>query len=174
MSPSKSLPPFEQMLYPSPCGTLVLIACGHHLCCCDWIDGSSHVRFLKRLGQTCRLVSKSANNAVLLEAAAQLDEYFAGERHLFRLPLMAVGTDFQKEVWHTLAAIPYGTTCSYTAVADALGRPSAVRAVARAIGANPLSIIIPCHRVIGSDGRLTGYAGGLERKKYLLDLEARH
>lgn len=103
-----------------------------------------------------------------------MDEYFAGERHLFSLPLMVIGTDFQKDVWHALTAIPYGASCSYTAVAHALGRPSAVRAVARAIGANPLSVIIPCHRVIGSDGRLTGYAGGLERKKYLLDLEARH
>ena len=174
MSRTKSLPPLEQMLYPSPCGSLVLIACGHHLCCCDWIDGLSHVRLLKRLGQPCRQVSKSANSPFLSEVATQLDEYFSGARHLFSLPLMAVGTDFQKDVWYALATIPYGTTCSYTSVTYAVGRPSAVRAVARAIGANPLQIIVPCHRVVGSDGRLTGYAGGLERKKYLLDLEARH
>ena len=107
-------------------------------------------------------------------AAAQLNEYFAGERHLSSLPLMVIGTDFQKDVWHALVAIPYGAICNYTAVAHDLGHPSAVRTVAQAIGANPLSVIIPYHRVIGSDDRLTSYTGGLERKKYLLDLEARY
>ena len=167
MSCTKSLSPLEQMLYPSPCGSLVLIACGHHLCCCDWIDGLSHVRLLKRLGQPCRQVSKSANSPFLSEVATQLDEYFSGARHLFSLPLMAVGTDFQKDVWYALATIPYGTTCSYTSVAYAVGRPPAVRAVARAIGANPLQIIVPCHRVVGSDGRLTGDCCTYNRAKLL-------
>ncbi|MFD1218139.1 methylated-DNA--[protein]-cysteine S-methyltransferase [Microbulbifer celer] len=104
-------------------------------------------------------------------AADQLRAYFAGERRQFDLPLAAAGTPFQQSVWQALCAIPYGETCSYRALADAIGNPKAVRAVARANGANPLSIVVPCHRVIGADGTLTGYAGGLDMKARLLTLE---
>lgn len=109
---------------------------------------------------------------VLREAAAQLAAYFAGERRDFDLPLAAVGTDFQRRVWLELARIPYGETRSYGEVARALGLvPGASRAVGLANGRNPLPVVVPCHRVIGADGTLTGYAGGLERKRVLLGLE---
>jgi methylated-DNA-[protein]-cysteine S-methyltransferase len=104
--------------------------------------------------------------------AGQLEEYFSGARTRFELPVAPVGTPFQREVWACLEDIPYGARVSYGDVASAVGRPSAVRAVGGAIGHNPVSIIIPCHRVVGSDGALTGYAGGLERKNALLELEA--
>ncbi|RWU17827.1 cysteine methyltransferase [Pseudomonas alkylphenolica] len=105
------------------------------------------------------------------EVARQLDEYFAGKREQFQLSLAAQGTAFQQEVWQALQRIPYGTTCSYGDLAQSIGRPRAVRAVGTANGANPIAIIVPCHRVIGSNGTLTGYAGGVERKQLLLELE---
>lgn len=107
-------------------------------------------------------------------AARQLDEYFAGCRQEFDVPLLPVGTDFQLAVWRELLTIPYGEACTYTAQAERMGMPRAVRAVAAANGQNALSLFIPCHRVVGHGGRLTGYAGGLEAKRFLLDLEAAH
>ena len=101
----------------------------------------------------------------------QLDEYFAGKRKSFDIRLRLVGTDFQHEVWNALLTIPYGTTKSYKDIAQSIGKPQAVRAVAGAIGTNGISILIPCHRVIGSNNSLTGYAGGLEAKKVLLGIE---
>jgi methylated-DNA-[protein]-cysteine S-methyltransferase len=101
----------------------------------------------------------------------QLDEYFAGRRRRFDLPLAPAGTPFQRQVWEALAAIPYGETRTYGEVARSLGRPDASRAVGAANGANPLPIVIPCHRVVGSDGSLTGFGGGLETKSALLELE---
>lgn len=102
---------------------------------------------------------------------SQLDEYFAGKRRQFELRLAQRGTAFQQAVWQALLDIPYGHTCSYSELAHVIGRPQAVRAVGTANGANPISIIVPCHRVIGRDGSLTGYAGGLPRKQQLLELE---
>ena len=102
---------------------------------------------------------------------AQLTEYFAGERSTFDLPMTLEGTAFQRQVWQALRQIPYGETRSYGDLAAALGRPSAARAVGLANGRNPLSIVVPCHRLVGADGSLTGYGGGLTRKRYLLDLE---
>jgi methylated-DNA-[protein]-cysteine S-methyltransferase len=102
----------------------------------------------------------------------QLGAYFAGERTSFDLPLAPHGTDFQQKVWRALAAIPYGETTTYAAIAKKIGKPRAVRAVGAANGRNPLSIVVPCHRVIGNDGTLTGYAGGLPNKKRLLELES--
>lgn len=110
----------------------------------------------------------------LPDATRQLSEYFAGQRTSFEFPLAPSGTDFQKEVWAALAAIPYGETRSYGQLAIAVGRPAASRAVGLANGRNPLSIVVPCHRVVGSDGKLTGYSGGPERKQFLLDLERSH
>ena len=110
--------------------------------------------------------------AALAEPARQLREYFAGERTEFELELRPAGTVFQQAVWELLLAIPYGRTTTYGALALELGDPRKVRAVGLANGRNPISIVVPCHRVIGSDGSLTGYGGGLERKRHLLDLEA--
>lgn len=104
-------------------------------------------------------------------AARQLAEYFAGERHHFELPLAPQGTPFQRTVWHTLASIPYGETISYAQLAQRVGRPSAMRAVGAANGRNPLPLVLPCHRVIGSDGSLTGFGGGLPAKEFLLRME---
>ncbi|AQQ68375.1 methylated-DNA--[protein]-cysteine S-methyltransferase [Microbulbifer agarilyticus] len=104
-------------------------------------------------------------------AFEQLEAYFAGELQSFDLPQGAAGTPFQQSVWRALCAIPFGETRSYRELAEAIGNPKAVRAVARANGANPLSIVVPCHRVIGADGSLTGYAGGIEMKARLLALE---
>ncbi|WP_346839359.1 methylated-DNA--[protein]-cysteine S-methyltransferase [Microbulbifer sp. SAOS-129_SWC] len=104
-------------------------------------------------------------------AAQQLQQYFAGERRQFDLPLAPPGTDFQRRVWDALLQIPYGETRSYREQAAALGNLKAIRAVARANGANPIAVVIPCHRVIGADGSLTGYAGGLDMKARLLTLE---
>jgi methylated-DNA-[protein]-cysteine S-methyltransferase len=108
---------------------------------------------------------------VLERAAAQLAEYFAGERDAFDLPLGAEGTSFQREVWGALQKIPFGETRSYEDIARQIGRPKAVRAVGAANGKNPLAVVVPCHRVIGKSGELTGYAGGLSRKRWLLKHE---
>ncbi|OOL30462.1 cysteine methyltransferase [Rhodococcus rhodochrous] len=106
------------------------------------------------------------------EVTEQLGEYFAGQRTEFTVPLALHGTAFQLRVWQALRTVAYGTVCTYTDLAAAVGHPTAVRAVAAANGRNPVSIVVPCHRVIGRDGSLTGYAGGLARKRYLLDREA--
>ena len=111
------------------------------------------------------------DDTLLCEAASQLDEYFAGRRSLFDLPLDLRGTDFQLEVWRALLGIGSGRTESYAEIARRVGAPRATRAVGAAVGRNPISVIVPCHRVVGSDGRLTGYAGGLARKQALLRLE---
>lgn len=107
-----------------------------------------------------------------VEVREQLDEYFAGRRRSFDVALAPVGTPFQRQVWDALCAIPYGETTTYAAIARSIGRPLAVRAVGAANGKNPLSIVVPCHRVIGKDGTLTGYAGGLPSKRLLLELES--
>ena len=112
------------------------------------------------------------DTGVLAEAAEQLRAYFAGTLTGFDLPLSPAGTQWQRRVWTALTTIPYGETVSYGELARELGRPTASRAVGMANGRNPISIVVPCHRVIGSDGSLTGYAGGLERKKFLLSLES--
>ncbi len=114
---------------------------------------------------------EEAATPLLEEAAAQLAAYFAGSLTRFDLPLAASGTDFQRRVWAALCDIPYGTTATYGDIARAIGNPAAVRAVGLANGSNPLGIVVPCHRVIGADGKLTGYAGGMWRKERLLALE---
>jgi methylated-DNA-[protein]-cysteine S-methyltransferase len=112
------------------------------------------------------------DSSAFLEVVDQLQSYFAGERTNFDLPLLLEGTDFQKKVWTALQQIPYGETISYKKLAETVGSPKAVRAVGAANGANPIPIIIPCHRVIGHDGSLTGFGGGLALKKQLLELES--
>ncbi|MBN1332792.1 MAG: methylated-DNA--[protein]-cysteine S-methyltransferase [Synergistales bacterium] len=118
---------------------------------------------------------RSDKSSPLLEQCrSQLDEYFAGARKSFDLPLLLQGTPFQKSVWEELAKIPYGKTLPYSEIADLIGKPKAVRAVGGANHSNPVSIIIPCHRVIGKNGSLTGYGGGLWRKQWLLEHEMAH
>ncbi|MCL2808440.1 MAG: methylated-DNA--[protein]-cysteine S-methyltransferase [Treponema sp.] len=114
---------------------------------------------------------KKSETPLIKETAKQLDEYFNGKRKVFDLPLNANGTEFQKKVWQALQTIPYGQTCNYERIAVLIGKPKACRAVGMANNKNPIAIIIPCHRVIGKDGKLTGYAGGLELKQKLLQLE---
>lgn len=111
------------------------------------------------------------DDPVIARAARQLGEYFAGDRRVFELPLAPAGDAFRQAVWALLRTIPYGQTRTYGEIARELGRPGAAQAVGAANGANPISIVVPCHRVIGADGTLTGYAGGLDRKRFLLDLE---
>ncbi len=117
---------------------------------------------------------KDAGGGVLSTAARQLEEYFAGERRAFDLVLRPGGTDFQRRVWKALTEIPYGETVSYAELAKRIDNPNACRAVGLANGRNPISILVPCHRVIGSDGSLTGYAGGVDRKRWLLAHEELH
>ncbi len=109
--------------------------------------------------------------AVLEKACDQLNEYFAGERQQFELPLSPDGTDFQKQVWDALLTVPFGRTSTYKKQSQSIGNPKAIRAVGTANGKNPISVVIPCHRIVGSDGSLTGYAGGLSRKDWLLKHE---
>lgn len=117
------------------------------------------------------LESNEGEGTLIRKACVQIDEYLAGEREEFVLPIRFVGTHFQEEVWCTLLEIPYGETWTYTDVAKAVGRPKACRAVGLANNRNPIPLIIPCHRVIGTNGRLTGYGGGLDVKETLLDIE---
>ena len=111
---------------------------------------------------------------LILKCKHQLDEYFAGKRTSFDLPLAPKGTTFQQKVWSALQEIPYGTVCTYKDIAVAIGNPKGCQAVGGANGKNPIAIIIPCHRVIGKNGKLVGYAGGMENKKFLLELEKSH
>ena len=157
--------------YTSPAGELLLGSIDGRLCMCDWAESIHGDAAGKRLQRLLHADFKEKKSAVTEMAARQLDEYFAGTRRRFELPLLFAGTDFQKKVWNELLNIPYGETASYAAIAERTGMPKAVRAVANANGANALSIIVPCHRVIGSNSTLTGYGGGLPAKKFLLELE---
>lgn len=114
----------------------------------------------------------SSGPGILAEACGQLAEYFAGTRTTFDLPLAPAGTPFQHRVWAALRAVPYGETATYLGIARALGDPNAVRAVGAANGRNPIGVVVPCHRIVGADGSLTGYAGGLDRKRWLLRHES--
>lgn len=157
-------------LYSSPCGELVIGEYCGRLCLCDWVKDSRSVlgsRLLKRLDAVCEEMPSDIVDAVIV----MLDEYFSGHRITFDIPVLFTGTEFQESVWKELSTIPYGTTISYYELACRIGNPKAVRAVASANRANPISIIVPCHRVIGLNGRLTGYGGGLPAKEFLLRLE---
>lgn len=153
-----------QTRYASPLGPMILAATGRGLAGL-WFEGQRH------LPDSANWPHSPAH-PVLVQAIAQLDAYFAGRRTHFDLPLdLQGGTAFQQSVWQALLAIPPGRTTSYGELSLRVGNPSAVRAVGAAIGRNPVSIVVPCHRVVGRDGALTGYAGGLERKTALLQLE---
>ncbi len=155
----------------SPFGELVLGEFSGQLCLCDWKYRKMRDQIDHRIQTGLQAEFKLEETDFLDEVKSQLNEYFARERTSFDLPLHFVGSDFQKSVWEKLITIPYGKTTSYMELSRALGDEKAIRAVATANGANAISIIVPCHRVIGSDGSLTGYAGGLNAKQKLLQLE---
>ena len=155
----------------TPCGVLLLGSFQGHLCLCDWSPRNARSSIDKRLQSSFKADYVERDNWILKKTRAQLLDYFAGKCKRFTVPLRFAGTDFQKQVWAALQLIPYGTTISYLELARRIGKPKAVRAVAAANGANSLSIIVPCHRVIGSNGQLVGYGGGIETKKKLLQLE---
>ncbi len=149
-------PPYRSLL-DSPIGWLIIEANDHAITRIAWCDD----------------VSPPEPNASELTqtASAQLHDYFNGQRQQFNLPLAPIGTEFQQRCWQALCVIPYGATRSYADQAQAIAHPQSVRAVGQANGANPIAIVIPCHRVIGANGRLTGYTGGLNRKRWLLACE---
>ncbi|ETK39995.1 MAG: cysteine methyltransferase [Pseudomonadales bacterium RIFCSPLOWO2_12_60_38] len=157
---------YQYKLMPSPVGELTLVARDGKLSAILWeVERANRVR----LGE----LIEANDSPVLRETERQLKEYFAGTRNQFELELDFAGTDFQKQVWQALLTIPFGETRSYSQIAEQIGNPKAVRAVGAANGRNPISIIAPCHRVVGASGGLTGFAGGLEAKQYLLTLEDR-
>lgn len=157
--------------YEAPCGTLLLGAFGDRLCLCDWLTKKHRDHVDERLRRWLKAEFVEGPSDVTDLASSQLDEYFAGKRKEFSVPLLFAGTEFQKKGWAELLNIGYGQTISYGEMARRIGMPSAVRAVANANGANSISIFAPCHRVIGSNGSLTGYGGGLDTKRALLELE---
>ncbi len=157
--------------YESPLGALRLVASDEGIRAILWPNdevGREGDRLRVKLGR-----SHAGSSNILMQAVRELDEYFAGDREVFELPLDPRGTEFQLLVWFGLASVPYGQTATYGQQAAALGRPKSVRAVASANGKNPISIVLPCHRIIGADGSLTGFAGGLDGKAWLLAHEGR-
>lgn len=161
---------------PQALPVITLVVKGGKLIALDWYnDKTAHL--FDKLATTaqsvpCQDLNKAdKNQAIALQTIAELTEYFAGERQQFGVPLELYGTPFQKEVWQALCQIPYGQTISYKTLAETLGKPTAFRACANANGKNPISLIVPCHRVIASDGGLGGYTGGLDIKRTLLRLE---
>jgi methylated-DNA-[protein]-cysteine S-methyltransferase len=150
--------------HPSPIGDLTILSDGAALAALLFAE---HGKPLAALAGAV-----AGEDAVIRAARAQISDYFAGARAAFDLPLAPRGTPFQQAVWRALGALGYGATASYAGIAAAIGAPKAVRAVGGAIGANPIGIIIPCHRVIGASGALTGFAGGLARKRFLLAHES--
>lgn len=157
--------------YNSPCGEMVLYSYDGRLCMCDWArshDGSSASLVMR---SELKADFEERRSAVISEAIRQLDAYFSRKTHTLKVPMLLVGTDFQKRVWKSLLKIPYGHTTTYSQLARDLGVPTATRAVANACGENVLSLFLPCHRVLGKNGDLYGYSGGLDVKRFLLDLE---
>ena len=157
--------------YDSPCGKIILGSLGGELCLCDWFEKPCAGQNKRRLARLLNAIFAKEPSETLQKAAKQLDEYFAGARKGFDIPLHPAGTAFQQQVWEALLEIPYGETRTYKDIAIRVGNIRGIRAVAQAIGANGISIFIPCHRVIGSDHSLTGFAGGLDAKRILLGTE---
>lgn len=164
--------PIALQYWKSPVGELILGSFDNTLCLADWRYRTKRTRIDTRLQQALQTTFVFQDTPILQQTRLQLQEYFDLKRQTFELPLLMVGTPFQKQVWQALLALPFGSTASYAQLATAIGNPKAVRAVANANGANAISIIIPCHRIIGTDGKLVGYAGGVQTKQYLLSIEA--
>ena len=155
----------------TPVGEMILGSYDNKLCMADWRYRKSRTTVDNRLQKGLSATYVEEESLVLTLAKEELEGYFKGLRKTFDIPLLMVGTEFQKSVWQELLKLPFGTTASYLDLAKGVNNEKAVRAVASAVGANAISILIPCHRIIGSDGSLTGYAGGLDTKKELLKIE---
>ncbi len=158
----------------TPLGAMIAMADDKALYLLEFSDRRGLEREVERMRKKLKCAILPGNNKILQQTEKEICEYFSGARKEFSIPLAAYGTDFQRAVWNVLCDIPYGQTRSYADQAIAINNPKAVRAVARANGSNQCAIIIPCHRVIGSDGSLTGYAGGLPRKEWLLEMEKKN
>lgn len=158
--------------YETPLGEMLALVSGRGLCLLEFSERTRGLdREIAQVQAARGGPAEPGESALTRQLGHELASYFAGERKTFDVPLDLVGTPFQQEVWRALLAIPYGRTRSYAEQARQVGRPTAMRAVAAANGANKISIVVPCHRVIGSDGSLTGYGGGVPRKHWLLALE---
>lgn len=155
----------------TPIGTMHCCATTEGICLLEFHDRKKLAQTITDLGKALKKEVVAQSNTHSIQLAKELKAYFAGKLTLFKTPFVLIGSDFQKKVWKALLTVPYGTTTTYKAQTNVLGNPKAIRAVANANGKNKLAIIVPCHRIIGSDGNLTGYAGGLDRKRYLLNLE---
>ena len=163
--------PVKIEYYHTPYGELVIGSYEHKICLCDWRFRKMRDHIDKRIKEGLKTDFLETHSEVNDILKLQLDQYFKGKRKEFDVPLLMCGTDFQKMVWYKLLQIPYGKTMTYAELAGKLDNRAAIRAVASANGANAISIVIPCHRIIGSDGSMVGYAGGLKTKKRLLQLE---
>lgn len=158
--------------YESMLGEMILGSFHDKICLCDWTNSKHRNHNDARICKALNAEYQERSSAILEKAKAELDEYFHHKRTTFDIPLLFIGTAFQNNVWRALLEIPYGKTISYREQASRLEIPTKVRAVANANGKNPISIFVPCHRVIGSNGKLSGYAGGIDTKQTLLQLEA--
>lgn len=157
--------------YKTPFGELKIASSGSSLCMCDWRYRKMREQIDQRITKKSGNEFKEGNSDVIEETKRQLQEYFARERRDFDIPLLLGGSPFQQRVWEELLKIPYGQTETYLGLSLRLGDPKAIRAVAGANGANAISIIVPCHRIVGSNGEMVGYAGGMTAKRKLLELE---
>lgn len=157
----------------TPIGRMIAFANHEGICLLEFIERKDLDKQTKNLQDALKSEIVKGKNEHLEKLDKQLSEYFSGKRKRFELPLIYTGTDFQKKVWKALLEISFGETTTYLALSNKIGDPKAIRAVAGANGANKMAILVPCHRVIGSDGSLTGYAGGLWRKQWLLDHESK-
>jgi len=157
--------------FETPAGEVILGEVESQVCLMDWSKRKNRKAIDKRIQSGLKAEYIEQDTPLLQTTRHQLTDYFKQQRTLFDLPILMVGTDFQKQVWLTLQQIEYGLTISYKHLSEQMGNEKAVRAVANAVGANAMSVIVPCHRIIGADGSMTGYAGGLAAKKFLLTLE---
>lgn len=157
--------------WKSPFGEIVLGDYDDRLCMCDWRYRKMRSNIDRRVQKFLKSEFVENTTPIILETINQLNEYFEGSRKEFNIPLMLIGTDFQRLVWEALIKIPYGETMTYLQLSKNIGNEKAIRAVSTANGANAISILVPCHRIIGSNGKLVGYAGGLHAKSKLIKME---
>jgi O-6-methylguanine DNA methyltransferase len=155
----------------TPIGEMDLLATDRGICLLEFDVRTDLDEEIENIRKEFDAVLHIGENRHTLELKKQLKEYFESKRKVFSVPTVLIGTDFQKKVWTELKKIPFGTTITYKEQSEKLGDVKAIRAVAKANGSNKIAIVIPCHRVLGSDGKLTGYAGGIDRKRFLLNLE---
>lgn len=165
-------PSIHTQRYLSPCGMLLLASCQDQLYLCDWEQSAKFQRHKLNLLHALQVPFDDTPSPVTAEAAAQLDAYFTHRLTTFSLPLAPLGTHFQRQVWEALLRIPYGTTITYGRLANQIGHPRSARPVGSAVGSNPLSLFLPCHRVVGATAPQGGYAGGMAAKRYLLTWES--